>query len=147
MIDINILNDYSGSLCYNDDIIKKISKTVLTSEKCNDGKVSIILSNKKYLNKLKKKYFNLDVFTDVIAFNLEDKNDCLDGEIYISIDDVKENAKIYSNSFNNEFSRVLIHGVLHLVGYDDNNEKEKKIMKNLEDKYLCFINKELISLK
>ena len=42
---------------------------------------------------------------------------------------------------------MLIHGVLHLVGYDDNNEKEKKIMKNLEDKYLCFINKELISLK
>ena len=47
MIDINILNDYSGSLCYNDDIIKKISKKVLTSEKCHEGKVSIILSNKK----------------------------------------------------------------------------------------------------
>ena len=146
MIDINILNDYSGSLCYNDDIIKKISKTVLTSEKCNVGKVSIILSNKKYLNKLKKKYFNLDVFTDVIAFNLEDKNDCLDGEIYISIDDVKENAKIYSNSFNNEFSRILIHGILHLVGYEDSNEKEKKIMKNLEDKYLCFIKVPLFRL-
>ena len=147
MIDINILNDYSGFLCYNDDSIKKISKKVLTSEKCHEGKVSIILSNKKYLNKLKKKYFNLDVFTDVIAFNLEDKNDCLDGEIYISIDDVKENAKIYSNSFNNEFSRILIHGILHLVGYDDDNEKEKKIMKNLEDKYLCFSNEQLVSLK
>ena len=147
MIDINILNDYSESLCYNDDIIKKISKKVLTSEKCHEGQVSIILSNKKYLNKLKKKYFNLDVFTDVIAFNLEDKNDCLDGEIYISIDDVKENAKIYSNSFNNEFSRILIHGILHLVGYDDDNEKEKKIMKNLEDKYLCFSNEQLVSLK
>ena len=147
MIDINILNDYNTSLCYNDNIIIKLSNKILISEKCKKGKVSIILSNKKYLNKLKKKYFNLDVFTDVIAFNLEDKNDCLDGEIYISIDDVKENAKIFSNSFNNEFSRILIHGILHLVGYDDSNEKEKKIMKNLEDKYLCFINKELISLK
>ena len=52
MIDINILNDYSGSLCYNDDIIKKISKTVLTSEKCNDGKVSIILSSKSVFDLL-----------------------------------------------------------------------------------------------
>ena len=147
MIDINILNDYNTSLCYNDNIIIKLSNKILISEKCKKGKVSIILSNKKYLNKLKKKYFNLDVFTDVIAFNLEDKNDCLDGEIYISIDDVKENAKIFSNSFNNEFSRILIHGILHLVGYDDSNEKEKKIMKNLEDKYLCFINEDIISLK
>ena len=54
---------------------------------------------------------------------------------------------LYSNSFNNEFSRILIHGILHLVGYEDSNEKEKKIMKNLEDKYLCFINEEFILLK
>ena len=145
MIEIKILNDFNSSLSYNDKSIEKISKEVLLCEKCNKGSISIILSNKKYLNQLKKKYFNIDVYTDVIAFNLEDENDCLDGEIYISIDDVKENSKIYSNSFNEEFARVLIHGVLHLVGYNDINGKEKGIMKNLESKYLTFLKDELIS--
>ena len=146
MININISNDYISSLCYNNKYIEELSKKVLTSEECLNGTLSIILSNKAHLNKLKKEYFNLDVFTDVIAFNLEDKNDCLDGEIYISIEDVIENAKIYSDSFNNEFSRVLIHGILHLMGYNDTNKKEKEVMKNLENKYLSLVDKELISV-
>ena len=144
MIDIKVLNDYSPSISYNPKDIENLSKKVLKSEGCNDGNISFILSDKKYLNQLKKKYFDIDVFTDVIAFNLEDENDCLEGEIYISIDDVKENAKIYSNSFNKEFSRVLIHGILHLVGYNDSNEKEKEIMTDLENKYLLIAKDELI---
>ena len=144
MIDIKVLNDYSPSISYNPKDIENLSKKVLKSEGCNDGNISFILSDKKYLNQLKKKYFDIDVFTDVIAFNLEDENDCLEGEIYISIDDVKENAKIYSNSFNKEFSRVIIHGILHLVGYNDSNEKEKEIMTDLENKYLLIAKDELI---
>jgi len=144
VIDIKVLNDYSPSISYNPKDIENLSKKVLKSEGCNDGNISFILSDKKYLNQLKKKYFDIDVFTDVIAFNLEDENDCLEGEIYISIDDVKENAKIYSNSFNKEFSRVLIHGILHLVGYNDSNEKEKEIMTDLENKYLLIAKDELI---
>ena len=144
MIDIQVLNDYSPSISYNPKDIEILSKKVLKSEGCNDGNISFILSDKKYLNQLKKKYFDIDVFTDVIAFNLEDENDCLEGEIYISIDDVKENAKIYSNSFNKEFSRVLIHGILHLVGYNDSDEKEKEIMTDLENKYLLIAKDELI---
>ena len=138
MIDITISNDYNPSLSYNDKNIKHLSELVLTSENFNTATIAIILSNRKYLNSLKKQYFNLDVNTDVIAFNLEDENDCLEGEIYISIDDVKENAKDYSNSFNEEFSRVLIHGILHLTGYNDGSKEEKKIMRKLEDKYLLL---------
>ena len=144
MIDITISNDYNSSLSYNDKNIKHLSKSVLTSENFKKATITIILSNRKYLNLLKKKYFNLDVNTDVIAFNLEDENDCLEGEIYISIDDVKENAKDYSNSFNEEFSRVLIHGILHLTGYKDGSKEEKKIMRNLEDKYLLLLDGELV---
>jgi rRNA maturation RNase YbeY len=144
VIDIKVLNDYSPSISYNPKDIENLSKKVLKSEGCSDGNISFILSDKKYLNQLKKKYFDIDVFTDVIAFNLEDENDCLEGEIYISIDDVKENAKIYSNSFNKEFARVLIHGILHLVGYNDSNEKEKEIMTDLENKYLLIAKDELI---
>lgn len=144
MIDITISNDYSPSLSYNDKNIKHLSKSVLTSEKFNKATITIILSDRKYLNSLKKKYFNLDVNTDVIAFNLEDENDCLEGEIYISIDDVKENAKDYSNSFNEEFSRVLIHGILHLTGYEDDSKEKKQIMRNLEDKYLLLLDGALV---
>ena len=147
MIDINILNDYNTSLCYNDNIIIKLSSKILISEKCRKGKVSIILSNKKYLNKLKKKYFNLDVFTDVIAFNLEDKNDCLDGEIYISIDDVLENSGQYKVTFNNEFKRVIIHGLLHLLGFKDETNKQKNEMTKLENINMTFISEKIIFLK
>ena len=144
MIDITISNDYNPSLSYNDKNIKHLSELVLTSENFNTATIAIILSNRKYLNSLKKQYFNLDVNTDVIAFNLEDENDCLEGEIYISIDDVKENAKDYSNSFNEEFSRVLIHGILHLTGYNDVSKEEKKIMRKLEDKYLLLLDGALV---
>ena len=147
MINITILNDYKVLLSYNDKHIKELSKAVLNSEKFRDAKLSIILSNKEYVSKLKKQYFNVNVYTDVIAFNLEDNNDCLDGEIYISIEDVLENAKIYSISFDKEFKRVLIHGILHLLGHNDNKDDEKKSMKNLEDKYLSLFDKEVISVK
>ena len=96
---------------------------------------------------MKKDYFNIDVYTDVIAFNLEDKNDCLDGEIYISIDDVIENSKIFSKSINNEFARILIHGILHLLGYDDKTKLQKDQMSQLENHYLFLLDCNLISTK
>ena len=71
--------------------------------------VHIILSNKVLLNKMKIDYFNVNQYTDVIAFNLSDKNKSIDGEIYISIDDVLENSMEFKQTFNNEFIRVLIH--------------------------------------
>ena len=77
------------------------------------------------LNKLKKDYFSLNHFTDVIAFNLEDDGEPLDGEIYISIDDVLDNSKQYKVTFNNEFKRIIIHGILHLLGFKDETEQKK----------------------
>jgi len=146
VIDINISTDCKLSLSYNSNNINKLSKKVLNSENFTDGNISIVLSNREYLSKLKKDYFNIDVYTDVIAFNLEDKNDCLDGEIYISIDDVIENSNIFSKSFNDEFSRILIHGILHLLGYDDKTEIQKDEMSKLENHYLSFLDYNLISI-
>ena len=146
MIDINISTDCKLSLSYNSNNINKLSKKVLNSENFTDGNISIVLSNREYLSKLKKDYFNIDVYTDVIAFNLEDKNDCLDGEIYISIDDVIENSNIFSKSFNDEFARILIHGILHLLGYDDKTELQKDKMSQLENHYLLLLDYNLISI-
>lgn len=146
MIEIIISSDYKSSLSYSSKNIQRISKKVMNSENFLNGNISIILSNREYLSKLKKKYFNMDVYTDVIAFNLEDKNDCLDGEIYISIDDVIENSKIFSKSFNDEFGRILIHGILHLLGYDDKTNVQKEKMSQLENNYLKLLDYNLVSI-
>ena len=147
MISIKIINDYNKSLKFKINKVKQIPKNIFINENQNNAKILIILSNREYVSNLKKTYFKVSQFTDVIAFNLEDENSPIDGEIYISIDDVKENSEIFSNSFNNEFTRVLIHGALHLCGYDDIANKDKKIMKKLEEKYLLNFDEEIITLK
>ena len=91
--------------------------------------------------------FNLNHDTDVIAFNLENKDEPIEGEIYISIDDVLSNAREYNQKFNIELKRIIIHGLLHLAGYDDKNKNEKKIMSALEDKYLLISTNNLINLE
>ena len=101
--------------------------------------MTIIISNDDFLRKLKLQFFNQDVLTDIIAFNLEDKNDPIEGEIYISFDRVKENAKEYNEKFINEFKRVIIHGCLHLIGFDDSTNEEKKKMTYLENIYLDYM--------
>ena len=147
MIKSSIINNYHHkSLIYKTNQIKNLINSVFDGEKCKKATLSIILSNKEHLNKLKKEYFNLNQYTDVIAFNLSDGS-LIDGEIYISIDDVYENSKLYSESFNNEFKRVLIHGILHLIGYGDKEDNEIKKMRRLENKYLLNSNKEIIKLK
>ena len=135
---LNIINDYNPKLTYNLNSFKKITKKILNDFNVKDINLSIILSNKNLLNKLKKDYFNLDHFTDVIVFNLEDENEDIDGEIYISIDDVLSNSKKYLKTFDNEFKRVLIHGILHLLGFEDSNKKQKQEIKKLEDKYIVY---------
>tara|TARA_B100001142_G_scaffold285453_1_gene299766 strand:+ start:3276 stop:3716 length:441 start_codon:yes stop_codon:yes gene_type:complete len=146
VISISIHNDFNENLLLKQNAIKELCSKVLNSENCNDAKVDFILKDKKFLNSLKKQYFNMDVYTDVIAFNLGDKG-VIDGEIYISIDDVLENSKLFSKTFNDEFSRVVIHGLLHLLGYDDKTKKEKDNMTLLEEKYLLLSNIVLISIK
>lgn len=74
--------------------------------------------------------------TDIITFDLSEKEDLIEGEIYISVDRVKDNAGKFSKSFEDELHRVIIHGVLHLVGYGDKKPKLKAIMREKEDYYL-----------
>ena len=139
MIYINLEYDYFQSIQINENWIKKICKMIMIENGHIDASITIIFSDDEKLRKLKKKYFKLDLLTDTITFNLEDKNDPIEGEIYISIDRVLENSKIYKQNFNQEYKRVIIHSCLHLLGYKDKNYKEKLIMTNLEDKYLAKI--------
>ena len=147
MISVDIINDYGSNLFYKSDIVSNLIESILVDENKKITNLSVVLTNKKYLNMLKKKYFDMDHYTDVIAFNLEDENKDIEGEIYISIDDVHENSKLFSTTFDNEFKRVFIHGILHLLGYDDNDKKNIKIMRKLEDKYLLNCKEQILHLK
>jgi rRNA maturation RNase YbeY len=109
----------------------------LKSEGIKSGDISIIFSNKKLLQELKNRFFNINHATDVIAFRINEyeEND-IEGEIYICLLIAKENAEYFDESYEKEIARLIIHGGLHLIGYDDGTENERKEMRNLEDKYL-----------
>ena len=91
--------------------------------------------SKEEIKALNIKYLSHDYYTDVISFD-DSENDVLSGNIAISPEIVSENAKNYSVAFNNELNRVMIHGVLHFMGYSDSNEEEIKTMRNKENEAL-----------
>jgi len=132
MIEINLYNN--SILSIDSDSIQNLSKLVLNDHGYLSGKINIIITDDESLRKMKLEFFNEDVFTDVIAFNLEENP--FEGEIYISSDRVKDNAKIYKQKFRDELKRVIIHGLLHLCGHKDSTTSEKENMNLLEDQFL-----------
>ena len=108
---------------------------VIISENKILGDLNYIFCSDEYLLERNIKYLNHDSLTDIITFNFCEGK-IINSDIMISIDRVKENSTIFENTFLDELHRVMIHGVLHLIGYDDQNEKEKQIMKEKEDFYL-----------
>ena len=112
---------------------------IIVSEGYTVGEVGYIFCNDSYLNNINKEFLNHDTLTDIISFDY-----CLgkqvNGEIYISIERVTDNAKLYQVSFENELSRVIIHGVLHFLGYSDKTPEEKKGMRLKENTCLKEIN-------
>ena len=146
MITVEVINDYNQKLYIESQLIKSLILNVLEFEGIFEADLIFILSNRNYLNKLKKSFFSKDHYTDVIAFNLNDQDEKIEGEIYISIDDVLLNSKEFNQSFNDEFKRIIIHGLLHILGYDDDTIINKKQMTELENKYMKFLNKEIIKV-
>jgi len=110
---------------------------IMQSERIESCDISIIFGNKKLLQELKNRFFNIDNTTDVIAFRLNDyqKKD-IEGEIYICLSVAKENAEYYKVPYQKEIARLIIHGGLHLIGYEDGTNDERKNMRELENKYL-----------
>ena len=116
-----------------------ISKIFSDHEK-TDGSVHLIIVSDDILRKMKKQYFGLDVYTDVMTFNLEENGETTEGEIYVSWERVVENSKSFSVNIEHEFRRVIIHGTLHLLGYEDQSIIQKSRMTDLENKYLTQTN-------
>ena len=117
---------------------KKLIDNLVKSEGKVVAEISFIITSDDYLRTVNKEFLNHDYFTDVISFNYSFENN-ITGEIYISEDTVRHNSIKYNVDFDNEMLRVMIHGILHLVGYDDKTDEEKQKMKQLEDKWMVTI--------
>lgn len=112
-------------------------KLVAGSEVRKLGDVNIIFCSDNYILDVNLKYLEHDYFTDIITFDYCE-GDVLSGDLFISIDSVRENAIEYGAEFDEEIHRVIVHGLLHLIGYDDHTPEEQKVMREKENYYLAL---------
>lgn len=129
MISYASQNDFTLS---NEEEISLWIQEVITKESLELGDLSFVFCSDDFLHEMNLEYLAHDTLTDIITFDYRE-GDVLSGEIYISTDRVEENAKEFSVSFEEELHRVMIHGVLHICGYDDLSDTEEKQMRAKED--------------
>lgn len=122
--------------------VRGVIRQIARDEKHVIGEINIIFCTDDYLLNLNKSFLDHDYLTDIITFDNSGKGK-IAGELYISADRVRENSKIYSVSFMHELMRVIIHGVLHLLGYNDKGKNEIEVMRKRENYYLDYCNIEL----
>ena len=121
--------------------IKSWIKRVIEIENQKVGQVDIIFCSDEYLLEMNTKYLNHNYLTDIITFGLSEDTKKISGDLFISIERVEENAQAYNTTFDEELRRVIVHGVLHLIGYDDKQKSDKQVMTGKEDIYLSEFKK------
>ena len=110
-------------------------KMVAGSEIRKIGDINVIFCSDNYILDVNMKYLQHDYFTDIITFDYCE-GQVLSGDLFISVDSVRENSIEFGTDFEEELHRVIVHGVLHLIGYDDHTEEDKKVMRQKENYYL-----------
>ena len=118
--------------------IKNSVKSLILNELFTPGDISVVFCSDEYLLSINREYLNHDYYTDIVTFNYVEDS-IISGDLVISIDRVKDNAEIFRSEFVVELYRVVFHGVLHLVGYNDKTEAEKAQMRKKEDFYLSEV--------
>ncbi|MDG1296223.1 MAG: rRNA maturation RNase YbeY [Saprospiraceae bacterium] len=149
--DLSALEDNNQSISYhveeidfvfsdiNQENISKWLNAVAELENNQIIELNYIFCSDVFLHKINLDFLNHDTLTDIITFDLGNAEDAyINGDIYISIDRVKENAIALNVDFNIELRRVLVHGLLHLIGYPDKTKQESELMRRQEDKSLCL---------
>jgi probable rRNA maturation factor len=129
MISFNYETDF---VVDNENLYSDWISNVILSEGKTEGEVNYIFCDDEYLLNINNKYLNHDTLTDIISFDYSLGNE-IHGDIYISIERVKENAVDFKVLFEEELIRVLVHGVLHYCGYKDKSESDELTMRNKED--------------
>lgn len=115
--------------------VKVLLRSILSDHQLILDSIEINLISDEELLKINKDSLDHDYYTDIITFDYSEKG-IVTGDIYISVDRVKENANVFQTSLFNELLRVMCHGVLHLSGYKDKSKKDQTVMRKMENKYL-----------
>jgi probable rRNA maturation factor len=118
------------------EVFSKWINTVLKSEGFTEGDISYVFCDDEYLHKINLEYLNHDTLTDIISFDYSVGKQ-IHGEIYISIERVKENALEFNEPFEKELQRVVIHGILHFMGYKDKSPEEEELMRKKENEAIA----------
>ena len=118
-------------------LTSKWLRLVAESEIRRIGDISIIFCSDNYILDINRRYLGHDYLTDIITFDYCE-GDRLSGDLFISVDSVRENSVEYGTEFKDELNRVIVHGILHLIGYDDHTEEDVKVMRSKEDYYLSL---------
>lgn len=113
-------------------------KETASNESKRIGDLNIIFCSDSYILDINKKYLGHDFYTDIITFDYCEES-VLSGDLFISVDTVRDNSELYETSFDDEIHRVIVHGLLHLIGYDDHTDSDKKIMRAKENQYLDLL--------
>lgn len=135
------LHFFTEEISYRLRNIRKLQRWVLHTIEKEHGTlegINFIISSDIFLHKINLEYLNHDTYTDIITFEYNEPNTPILSDIYISLDRCKENAKTYKVKLVDEVHRILIHGVLHLLGYKDKTTPEKTVMTSKEDYYLSL---------
>lgn len=134
----SVINFYTESSSYriiNKNLLRRWVLKCLQKESKSLNYLSVIVCDDDYLLKVNQEYLNHDYLTDIISFQYSVEP--IEGELYISIDRIRDNAKKFQCTIPNELHRVIIHGVLHLCGYQDQSPQDKDIMTVKENTYLA----------
>ena len=113
-------------------------KKVADKEGFSINNLNYIFCSDEYLHKINLEYLEHDTYTDIITFDNSEDESTIEGDIFISIDRVRENSQTLNTVFEEELKRVIVHGLLHLCGYDDHTSEDKAEMRRLESEYILI---------
>jgi len=138
MINFNYETDFHLD---NEEAVTSWLGKVITSENKKEGEINYIFCDDEYLHKINVEYLNHDTLTDIISFDYSMGNE-LHGDVFVSVERVKDNAADFNVSFEEELKRVLVHGILHYCGYKDKGEAEELVMRVKEDEKIAMFHVE-----
>ena len=124
----------------NKPLVRQWIKDTIIAEGFKLKELTYVFCSDAYLLPMNQQYLDHDTYTDIITFDNSEKKGIIEGDIFISIDRIRENALKFNSGEANELHRVIIHGALHLLGYQDKTAEKKKIMTGKEDHYLSVRN-------
>lgn len=121
------------------NILRNYINYIISEEGYKTGDIAVVFCDDAYLLEINRKYLKHDYYTDIITFD-QSAGKMISGDLFISVDRVKENADIFKVTYKEELNRVIFHGVLHLLGYDDKDVESREMMRGKENYYLNKMN-------